>query len=367
MAYATRRSYAGAAPSCTLTNTISSGDTTISLTGDVTNWNLTASGPFYAVIDPGLATEEKILVATRSTTTLSSVTRGVDGTVAAGHSAGAICYPVFTAVDADQANAVASALSTKGDLLVTDGSVLNRLPVNATDGYTLLTSAAATNGVVWGQVANAGVATGAAIDKTKIAGTAVTLSDTGTVTNTMLAGSIADTKLSTIATALTVSNSATTATSANTASAIVARDASGNFTAGTITAALTGTASGNLVAGGALGTPSSGTLTNCTFPTLNQDTTGTAANATNAVNATNATNATYLNGFNKGNNTGTTNASGFLSIPHGLGSTPNVVLVANGDLGAYFGTVSYFSCDATNITVGAAANTPIRVMWIAYL
>lgn len=35
-----------------------------------------------------------------------------------------------------------------------------------------------------------------------------------------------------------------------------------------------------LYSGGALGTPSSGTLTNCTFPTLNQDTTGTAAIAT---------------------------------------------------------------------------------------
>lgn len=62
----------------------------------------------------------------------------------------------------------------------------------------------------------------------------------------------------------TISNSATTATNLNTASAIVARDASGNFTAGTITAALTGTASGNLVSGGALGTPSSGTVTNLT-------------------------------------------------------------------------------------------------------
>lgn len=91
---------------------------------------------------------------------------------------------------------------------------------------------------------------------------------------------IVDTKLATISTALKVSNSATTATSANTASAIVARDASGDFTAGTITAALTGTASGNLVSGGALGTPSSGTLTNCTFPTLNQNTTGSAATLT---------------------------------------------------------------------------------------
>jgi hypothetical protein len=54
---------------------------------------------------------------------------------------------------------------------------------------------------------------------------------------------IDDTKLATIATALKVSNSATTAASANTASAIVARDASGNFTAGIVTAALTGNAS----------------------------------------------------------------------------------------------------------------------------
>jgi len=56
---------------------------------------------------------------------------------------------------------------------------------------------------------------------------------------------IADTKLATISTAGKVSNSATTATNANTASAIVARDASGNFSAGTITASLTGNASGS--------------------------------------------------------------------------------------------------------------------------
>jgi hypothetical protein len=38
-----------------------------------------------------------------------------------------------------------------------------------------------------------------------------------------------------------------------------------------------GTAGAPVVNGGVLGTPSSGTLTNCTFPTLNQNTTGTAA------------------------------------------------------------------------------------------
>jgi len=44
----------------------------------------------------------------------------------------------------------------------------------------------------------------------------------------------------------------------------------------------TGTAGAFVVNGGALGTPSSGTLTNCTFPTLNQNTTGNAATATTA-------------------------------------------------------------------------------------
>ncbi len=66
----------------------------------------------------------------------------------------------------------------------------------------------------------------------------------GTIVNIDISASagIADTKLATISTAGKVSNSATTATSANTASAIVARDSSGNFTAGTITAALNGNA-----------------------------------------------------------------------------------------------------------------------------
>jgi hypothetical protein len=66
---------------------------------------------------------------------------------------------------------------------------------------------------------------------------------------------IADTKLATIATAGKVSNSATTAASANTASAIVARDGSGNFAAGTITASLTGNVTGN-VTGNLTGTAS---------------------------------------------------------------------------------------------------------------
>jgi len=97
---------------------------------------------------------------------------------------------------------------------------------------------------------------------TKSGSNVVTVGDTGTVTSTMIldgtisnadinaSAAIVDTKLATITTASKVSNSATTATNANTASAIVARDASGNFTAGTITAALTGAASSNVLKAG---------------------------------------------------------------------------------------------------------------------
>ena len=97
---------------------------------------------------------------------------------------------------------------------------------------------------------------------TKSGNNVVTVGDTGTVTSTMIldgtilnadvnaSAGIVDTKLATISTAGKVSNSATTATSASTASTIVARDASGNFTAGTITAALTGAASSNVLKAG---------------------------------------------------------------------------------------------------------------------
>ena len=62
----------------------------------------------------------------------------------------------------------------------------------------------------------------------------VTLAASQTLTNKSISGSTN--------TFSNIPNSATTATSANTASAIVARDASGNFSAGTITATLSGNA-----------------------------------------------------------------------------------------------------------------------------
>lgn len=160
MALPTRRSYSGAADGCTLTSAISAGDTSATLTGTVTNWPSTGTGPFYMVIDPGLAAEEKVLVSTRSSGSISVMSRGQDGTTAAAHAVGAVAYPVGAAVDFDEANSALSKMTTKGDLLVTTGSVYARLPVG-TDTYSLLADSGAANGVAWGQIAAGGIATGA--------------------------------------------------------------------------------------------------------------------------------------------------------------------------------------------------------------
>jgi hypothetical protein len=89
-------------------------------------------------------------------------------------------------------------------------------------------------------IVNADISGSAAIAYSKLnLAASITSADIvdATIVNADISASaaIVDTKLDTISTASKVSNSATTADSANTASAIVARDASGNFTAGTVT------------------------------------------------------------------------------------------------------------------------------------
>lgn len=113
------------------------------------------------------------------------------------------------------------------------------------------------------------------------------LTGVGTIsTGTWEGEAIVDAYLDTISSAGKVSNSATTATDANTASAIVARDASGDFSAGAITADLTGnadTATALETARDIGGVSFDGTA-DIDLPgvntTGNQDTSGNAATAT---------------------------------------------------------------------------------------
>lgn len=138
-----------------------------------------------------------------------------------------------------------------------DGSAWEEVGSQVEDGEIvtakLADSAVTSAKIADGTIVNADVNASAAIAYSK-------LSLSGSIVNADVNASaaIADTKLATISTAGKVSNSATTADSANTVSAIVARDASGNFVAGKATLATadvtTVVETANIVASAATGT-----------------------------------------------------------------------------------------------------------------
>jgi hypothetical protein len=82
-------------------------------------------------------------------------------------------------------------------------------------------------------------------------------------------------------------------------------------------------ASAFYVSGGALGTPSSGNLANCSFPTLNQNTTGNAATATYATSAGSASTASFASNAGDSNGLGGVNSSGWARIFVGDTGTGN--------------------------------------------
>lgn len=94
------------------------------------------------------------------------------------------------------------------------------------------------------------------------------------------------------------------ATSANTASKVVARDASGNFSAGTITATLSGSAT------------SAGSATNATFASSATNATY-ASSAGSATNASSATNAGYATNSGNGVTASSNATSGYVKFGNG--------------------------------------------------
>ena len=96
-----RRQYYGAATPTTITSSITTSSSSVAIAA-YTGW---PTGSFSLVIDPGLSSEEKILATSQTTGTITFTTRGYDGTTASAHNAGAVIYPVPTAIDFDEANA----------------------------------------------------------------------------------------------------------------------------------------------------------------------------------------------------------------------------------------------------------------------
>jgi hypothetical protein len=185
-----RRAYRGAPVSNTLGVTLSAAATNITLAVAVSGWSTDAE-PFFVVVDPGTAKEEKICVKYSSATTLTVVDpaatstwsasangRGADNTTDRQHEQGAVIYPVFTATEANQANELVSKYANAGSV-VYQGSgtpgTFTELAVG-TAAHVLKVNAGAT-APEWGQVATAGIADSAvtlakiadgAVDKSKI-------------------------------------------------------------------------------------------------------------------------------------------------------------------------------------------------------
>ncbi len=194
--------------------------------------------------------EVKLAVDATSTNSSSKiVARDGSGNFAAGTITG-------TLVGSASLNLLLTGGTLSGSVLFPDGSAGSPSVQVGTTGTGLSSTVTnqldlQTNGAIVASFGSTGVLFLTSASYTTASGILHAAITTGQVTSSLItngdvdpSAAIVDTKLATLTTPGKVSNAATTATSANTANAIVARNASGNFTAGTITANLLGNVTG---------------------------------------------------------------------------------------------------------------------------
>jgi hypothetical protein len=98
-----RRGYSGAAKATRLALAIDGSVQTL-VVEDPSGWP-DGTRPFFIVLERGTANEEKVLVGVRNGSTFQNLTRGADGTAALSHQALVAVEHVWSATDADEANA----------------------------------------------------------------------------------------------------------------------------------------------------------------------------------------------------------------------------------------------------------------------
>jgi len=205
-----RRAYKGAPVSNALgSSTLSSSDTSINLAAAVSGWPV-GTDPFFIVIDPGTTKEEKICVIYNTTTNLIVVNpaatsgwtanvlgRGCDDTSAKTHDPGAIIYPVFTALEANQANELVSKYANSGSIVYQGSGTPGTFTELAlgTASQVLAVNSGAT-APAWSKVADANVSDTAAIALSKLATgalpSAITVASANLVDATIVAADLAD-------------------------------------------------------------------------------------------------------------------------------------------------------------------------------
>lgn len=146
-----RKEYKGGVAGTTLAGSISDSDTSISIT-DATGWPDGSSNPFVVAIDRG-GTEELILIASRSGTTLTVYTdgRGYDNTTAAAHSSGVTIDHVADAGAIDQANRLANLLTAVSQIIGFNGTNPTAV-TGSTDQHVLQVDSGAATGLSFGRL-----------------------------------------------------------------------------------------------------------------------------------------------------------------------------------------------------------------------
>ena len=164
-----RRYYSSTAVATTLSASANNSTTSITVTALS---GFPVSTPWTAIIDPDTASEEVVEVTNVSGTTLT-VTRGVDGTSAVSHSAGAVFRHGVSGRDFDEANSHVNDTSTdvhsqyvlkslvdaKGDLIAASADNTPARLAVGTNGQILVAASGETTGLAWqGQSEVIGVA-----------------------------------------------------------------------------------------------------------------------------------------------------------------------------------------------------------------
>ena len=180
-----RKEFLGGAPARTLASSITNVATSLTLSSG-TSWPTGTPAKFVAVIDRGTASEEKVLITTRSGTSCTGVQRGYDGTAAAAHNAGATIEHCVDGYTLNQLSAMANAPTSQYDLVMrgVTANAWSRIGVGS-NGQALIVS----GGVpVFGQLPIAGIAD-SAVTTVKLADEAVTTAkiDDGAVTAAKIA------------------------------------------------------------------------------------------------------------------------------------------------------------------------------------
>ena len=136
-----RIEHSGNATISTLSASITDSDVTISCV-DLTNWSDGSIGDFYGSINKGTGTEEKIRFSGRTGNVLAVAERGVDGTTAQSHAINSSIEHVWTAVEADEANAHQEATTgTVHGLALADVALTSEVTVAIADAVEVETDA----------------------------------------------------------------------------------------------------------------------------------------------------------------------------------------------------------------------------------